>query len=255
MTKRRLLWILGLAAFLVALPFVLWAGYAAVAVFQGQHFYHGLPSSHWARAVRRAHREDKDRLSVGPVWLREALGLGGCPAILRPDPAAVPVLIDLFRDDEKKVRLSAALTIERIGPPAKAAVPALLEALLADREVARAVVTPLLSIKPPSEEVLPAILRLAESEFPDRRRLLAMLSELWIDSPQAPALLAQTLGEGSSVVYPSIDLAVTRLYEKNPAKVACLVPVLQEAARSEDKLMRELVTLILKEIGHEAAAP
>jgi hypothetical protein len=52
MKRRRLIWAAGLAALLLALPFLLWPGYAVDAVLQGQHFNRELPTSHWAKAVR-----------------------------------------------------------------------------------------------------------------------------------------------------------------------------------------------------------
>jgi HEAT repeat protein len=51
--------------------------------------------------------------------------------------AAVPALIEAFRDEDKFVRRIAAEALANIGPDAKAAVPALIETLKDVNEVIR----------------------------------------------------------------------------------------------------------------------
>jgi hypothetical protein len=124
--RRR--WKLAGLAGLLALPWLLWGGYAAVGVLRGQHLYHGLPSGYWASAVRR-HEHHDDWLTAGPVWLREALGLGGIPAVLAGDPAAVPVLLDLLRSKDENVSVHAELALRATRPEARIIMPVVIRAL------------------------------------------------------------------------------------------------------------------------------
>jgi WD40 repeat protein len=66
-------------------------------------------------------------------WGNPHYGTAPCRLeILDGDPAAVPVLLSLLRDEDFRVRRVAAASLGRVGPPAREAVPALLEA--ADRD-------------------------------------------------------------------------------------------------------------------------
>src|SRR5437870_5216055 len=136
--RRR--WLLAvLAGLVLALPLLLWTGYAVLALLGHEHFYHGLPTSYWSMVVRRAN-EDSDRAMaagcLGPAppvsrldELLESVGLGWGSGILNGDPATVPVLADLLGDDDQEVRWMAATALGAIGPPAETAVPALTRAL------------------------------------------------------------------------------------------------------------------------------
>jgi hypothetical protein len=244
MTKRRLILTLGLSAILVVLPFILWTGYAVVAELQGQHFYRGLPTSLWANAVRRRVRQEKDWLSVGPVWLREAVGLGGVPAVLKPDPAAVPVLADLLADEDKEVLLRVLDTLGRVGPAAQAAVPAIGKTLLGHPQVARAAVTALHHIGPPSADVMPAILQLADQGFPDSWQLVFWLDDFWIGTAEAPVLLARALRVADSESRITVKASIV-LFSEQWVKFPGLMQVLKEAAADKD----ELATQILNELA------
>jgi hypothetical protein len=248
MTKRRLFYTLGLVAVLLALPFFLWTGYAVVAELQGQHFYRGLPTSLWAKAVRRRVRQEKDWLSVGPVWLREAVGLGGVPAVLKPDPAAVPVLADLLADEDKEVLLRVLDTLGRVGPAARAAVPAIGKTLLGHPQVGRAAVTALHHIGPPSADVMPAILQLADQGFPDSWQLVFWLDDFWIGTAEAPALLARALRVADSQSRFTVKASIV-LFSEQWVQFPGLMRVLKEAADDKDERVCELATQILNEIA------
>jgi HEAT repeat protein len=132
--RRR--WVLVWSAGLVlVLPWLLWGGYAGLAVLRHEHIYHGLPTSYWERAVR-AWLPPFEPL---PDWVPDCLapmaqyfGLTGRPAVLESDPAAVPVLGDLLRSDDAHVRELAAHTIYAIGPAASSAATGLLIAAALD---------------------------------------------------------------------------------------------------------------------------
>jgi hypothetical protein len=79
------------------------------------------------------------------AFLDHVVGHGTCPnptygepfcklAILDGDPAAVPVLTALLRDDDLGIRRHAAAALGTIGPRARAAFPALLETACQDKD-------------------------------------------------------------------------------------------------------------------------
>jgi hypothetical protein len=126
-------WLLvGMAGLVLTLPWLVWGGYAALALLRREHFYHALPSSHWATAVARWDRVSSLPAQGSSAW-HEAwlvyLGLGGEPAVLKGDPEAVPVLADLVRTGQERVRCRAAWALGSSGPVAEEAVSVLVEAL------------------------------------------------------------------------------------------------------------------------------
>jgi HEAT repeat protein len=129
--RRR--WVL--AGLVLALPWLLWGGYAGLALYHQEHFYHGLPSSYWERVVRAWSPPERPL----PDWVPDRLaplaryfGLNGSPAVLESDAAAVPVLDDLLRSEDARVRELAARTIFSIGPAASSAARGLLIAAALD---------------------------------------------------------------------------------------------------------------------------
>jgi HEAT repeat protein len=202
MSKRRLLWTVALAAFLLSLPFLLWGGYAAVGLVRGQHFYRGFPSGYWARVLRGLPDDNSSGQPKTPAWwegwlpaqlntMLADLGATGDPAVLKGDPAAVPVLTDLLRYPDVAERARATLGISRVGPPAKPAVPALLDALGDDSQQVRSYAAgALVLIHASTAEVMPAVRRLAERS--DWAPALVMF-ELWHATSEAVPFLTQAL--------------------------------------------------------------
>src|SRR2546423_648071 len=62
-----------------------------------EHFYRGLPTSHWAATIKRWSQDDshKSPTIVQLDAVLKYLGLAGPPAVLSGDNTAVPVLLDL----------------------------------------------------------------------------------------------------------------------------------------------------------------
>jgi hypothetical protein len=130
MKKRRLFWTVGLVAVLLALPFVIWGGYAAIGLIRGELFYRGLPASYWRGRVR-----SRDDEAVPPAvsvtvwqWRRRAerfFGMGSS-VIFRCEPEAIPVLTVLLADEDPAVHQGAAIGLGLCGPNAKALIPALV---------------------------------------------------------------------------------------------------------------------------------
>jgi hypothetical protein len=102
--------------------------------------YKGRPTSWWSEQVRCLPLEGLSIPELPPPplakdWLERAMEYCGirpfgsdeprADEVLRGDPAAVPVLIELLRSDDPRARVWAAEALAKTRPPAKAAVPAL----------------------------------------------------------------------------------------------------------------------------------
>jgi hypothetical protein len=106
----------------------------------GEPFYQGRPTSYWSRAVREyipearagRYRAEQPASWVDSLKLYTYIGQPHYRTVeLFPfadvRPAAVPVLIDLLRDDDPLVRTTAARVLGVLGADARAAIPALTE--------------------------------------------------------------------------------------------------------------------------------
>src|SRR5262245_34959437 len=117
MKQRRRLWLclllLQLVAALVALPAVHWR---VIGCVKQEAFYQGRPTSYWAGELQqwgspyyRGIGGSGRAFWSGPFWVRQSSWLGGLkdkilgstatsrpPFVAVPDPASVPVLIELL---------------------------------------------------------------------------------------------------------------------------------------------------------------
>jgi HEAT repeat protein len=93
-------------------------------------------------SIRRKVAQVLERLGPGAVeTLRKGLGhankyvrreaAGALGRLAREARAAVPALAQALKDPDPKVRLAAALALQSIGPEARSAIPELMEALMA----------------------------------------------------------------------------------------------------------------------------
>jgi HEAT repeat protein len=85
---------------------------------------------------------------------------------------AVPLLLELLKHENKKIRADAVGALGEIGPEAKAAVPLLIESLRAKEEVVRRETASVLGrIGPEAKAAVPALLvALTDKDIPVRRR-------------------------------------------------------------------------------------
>jgi hypothetical protein len=223
---------MGLGAALLGLPLVFWGGYSALALYRGEHFYHGLPSSAWASAVERWHRSP-GAASGSTAWLRY-LGLRGEPSVLKSDRAAVPVLCDLLRDSQENVRRRATEALGRMGAPALAAVPALLEALSEESVPVRSgAAKALLALRPPVAEVMPTVGCLTERDRLGDWLAVLEIAPLWRDAPQAIALMLKGARHYDAHVR---NVTIWRIGDgtfSGDVRAKHFIPLLREAARTE----------------------
>jgi HEAT repeat protein len=252
MTKRRLVfWSVGLAAGLIALPFLLWGGYAAFGVLHGEHFYRGLPTSHWRRYILRQPKPltpARDRvLAIEAVRsVEDYFGLGevsGDPAGLSTNPAAIPVLMDLLRDSDREVRRWAANALRCIGPAAERAVPALVEALRdRDAAVAEAAAAALGEIGP---RALPAIPALIETFLDGEHPMGGVQEALVRIGPAAFPLLTQALSHPHVYVRGRVAVAARMM---GPAALP-LAPALIKLLADDNEVARSYAADALAKIG------
>src|SRR5690349_17701539 len=117
--KHLFLWVgWGLALVLSTLLAIPASRFALFGLIKNEPFYRGKPAAYWREALK----------DPGAPPFRKAVG------ILRQDePAAVPLLIELLKDENGIVRTEAAEGLVRIKPGADVALRPLMEALH-DRE-------------------------------------------------------------------------------------------------------------------------
>jgi len=116
MKNRWILW--GLFALIAAALAILFEPTRIVRGWlRGESFFAGRPSSYWSEVIR-------DRYPVAAFEDAVGLGIGN-----EPDPAAVPMLIELLEDADDQVRFAACNALAAIGPAARQAIPALLTML------------------------------------------------------------------------------------------------------------------------------
>jgi HEAT repeat protein len=123
---------------LLALPWLLWAAYALLAILRHEHFFHGLPSSYWAERVHRWPAPEPMWLDGAPtqaITVADYLGLRGKePVVLTGGPGAVGVLCDLLHSPDPHVRREAARAVGALGEEGSAATAALLQVLAQDAD-------------------------------------------------------------------------------------------------------------------------
>jgi hypothetical protein len=124
MRKHRVICLVALASVAIAAPVIgPWTYYVALGLRRGDHFYHGVPTTYWRKAVSDYILEYTwARPPSLPVrLLRRLCPSSARPSILNGDVAAVPVLADLLQDNDGRVRTLACIALGEIGPPASPA--------------------------------------------------------------------------------------------------------------------------------------
>ena len=99
-----------------------------------ESLYRNQPTSYWSQKLQ----EPIQRKEVWQGHLKMLKDIDPAADLRRGDPDAVPVLIELLRDDNSIVRQEAILILARIGPAARDALPALQQALKDPDEQVRA---------------------------------------------------------------------------------------------------------------------
>src|SRR5438876_434482 len=98
----------GVLAILASLLLLIPAGYYGYFAFwRHEHFYRGLPTSHWGHAIKRWTPWSSVPPSSIPYFdtFLSYLGFRGYPTVLEGSDAALPVLLDLIWVVDAKVRI------------------------------------------------------------------------------------------------------------------------------------------------------
>jgi hypothetical protein len=237
-----------------------WMYYVGLGIQRGEHFYHGLPSTYWKKSVGEYLEPWQAQPPSFPVRLLRRLHPQSGPAstsILNPDPAAVPVLIDLLQDAHGGVRGLACITLGEIGPPASPAIPAIIEAVKSEGafpsggQLLSAAPGALAQIGP---DAVGPVTRLLEDENRYRRQWAATV--LYVMGPTAePAVpvLIRALGDSDPWVRQQV---IHALGQMGPRAIAA-IPSLRAFRATRAQYTRdnefEMATEALKTIDAEAA--
>ncbi|MFL5245943.1 MAG: HEAT repeat domain-containing protein [Gemmataceae bacterium] len=169
--------------------------------------------------------------------------IGNCGVDLMADP--VPQLIRALTDDDTDIGRDAADKLFELGAKAKAAIPALVEALkLSDRR--RQVIAVLRAIGPDAKEAIPAlaaILKDGQEDFLGRTELGGALIK--IAGRDAIPLLEEAL---RSKIVVSRRAAACTLGEI-PSEAKTVVPILITALKDKEEKVRDSATSSLKNMG------
>jgi HEAT repeat protein len=158
----------------------------------------------------------------------------------REAKAAVPAVMELLKDNDKRTRLKAAVVLAKIGPDeAKAAVPAVME-LLNDPQFRLAAAGTLKEIGPPAVPALTELVKGKDASL--RATAVATLGKIGPGAGSAAAALAELLRDADKGVRRSAGEA---LKEIGPPAVAAL----RESLKDNDAAFRRAVAEVLWEIS------
>jgi HEAT repeat protein len=139
MKKRRLVLLSLLAAALAAGALAPpQHRYYCPGLIRREPFYDGMPACYWRWQLRGWIAQTADVPFWRLAWLRRLLPepkVPSRPQVLDGGPAAVPVLIELAREEELWIRVLAVASLGRVASRAKDAVPVLIEVLSDHRTV------------------------------------------------------------------------------------------------------------------------
>jgi HEAT repeat protein len=233
---RRWLLILGVLLLLAVAGVFLDPTRVVIGWMSNESFFQGRPSSYWERELRS--REPAVRTNA----IKE-LTDGG--------PAAIPVLVELIENDRpsansSEVRWTAAATLSQMGPRARPALPALVDALQDSDPLVRLMAIKALGrIGREAAPALPALVPLLKCD--EKLDVLKALQQIHRVPQTALPLLQHNLkDEQAEIRWRSA--AVLALSEEPKDAVVDLVPLLEDKEAS----VRAHVAEALGEIGPEA---
>src|SRR5438132_6546729 len=127
--RKRKAWLIGILLIIVALA-AAWRFpatiYVPLGVLRHEAFYDGKPTSYWVRAFKRE------------PFLGQTVSSGDIGKALREGrAAAVPVLCEIVKNPDADLRSDALFALAAMGPEAKAAEPALAEAVTNETQSTR----------------------------------------------------------------------------------------------------------------------
>jgi len=251
---------------------------------------HALVRREAFRVVGRQGQRAKDELpslsdamanNTGSVRVEAALALWRVARIKSVVPSLVQILDD--RNAHSATRARAARALKSIGPDAKDAIPALVNALsFANQDLREAVIEALGAIGPDAKEAVPILLNIfARKDLPDRLghdldldagdalarigkpAVSAMIEAL--QSPDHPnsAYAYRVLAEIGSDAKASVPALIERLYDESDRarelsaqtlgmigrEARSAIPALVDALRDREKRVRSAAAVALEGVG------
>ena len=157
-------------------------------------------------------------------------------ALGRIGPEAIPVLTILLKDENSEIRTAAAQGL-RMGPKAKAAVPALMESLQdKDFKVRRVAMDALGSIGPEAKAAVPALTEVLKCKGKIRRvRAASALGRIGPEAKTAVPALTELLKDKDSNVKSAALWALGQIGPEAKAAVPALLDAAQRRARVDSK--------------------
>jgi hypothetical protein len=220
LTARRVVVLLIVPVVVLLLP----TGYPVVlGLARHEHFYAGRPTNYWSWRVRMYRHSQPPPAAI--ERLMNGLGLGSPPAeppVLHGGAVAVPVLVDLLKDEARSVRWESLGALMKTGPEAEAALPALL-VILRDRR---------------------------EHHITREGAVIALVHT---DQEQGVTACLEVLREEGREDL-SVRLEAIRLLKELGPDARKAVPAMTEALRDPEQLVREEAAAALERIDPEAAA-
>jgi hypothetical protein len=243
MTRRKAKWVVVVAAMVLGLAAVP-AVYVLQAGKRGEHFYRGFPSSYWEGRLKSWANNPVGQFHSVPLLNRVVayFGLSGRPAILDAhDSSAVPVLLDLYKSKDDRVRHQAIDALIR--SPFNAAAAATLAADLNDPsiEVRRGAALVLCYLNQEWAPLLPAVVdAIRRGQIGEQTGF----TPLWHLGPGDIPFLAQCLADRDT----RIRLAVASALGNIGPAATVAVPALRNALQDEDKEVREAASWALTRV-------
>jgi HEAT repeat protein len=183
----------------------------------------------------------------GQVRLMSAQGLSS----VRPvSEAAILGLANLLKDCEPATRAVAVQTLVNLRFQAKAALPAVVEALAMDDVIVRPHVTSLLQANRKESALLLAA-RLTDKDAAARQRLAAVLGELGVEAKAAVPALIRLLNDESLLVRLSAAGATGRIEGRAQLREG----LFDNALKDGDVMVRRQASAAMLGLIHEPAAP
>lgn len=251
--RRLLCWlnVIGLGvlgfAFLAPQGYWTWVGYR-----NRERFYQGKPTSYWSAVLRKPTPGWAQYLPTGTHWL---VGLGGYPAVLQGDPAAVPVLLELLKDEDWHVRWEAFSNLTQM-PNLPVALTDVMMPLLNDdhAELRTFCAERFATLCPDATIVVPALLPLLKDEDQRvRQRITSTLAGFGSKANVVVPALCERVRDRSE--RPSVRSSACRALARMGSAAQPALPVLREALQDGEVEVRVAAATVLWHIsGQEAAA-
>jgi HEAT repeat protein len=168
-----------------------------------------------------------------------------------PAKAAVPALAALLKDEQAETRREALFALGEIGPDSKPALPAIAAALDdADEKVAYAACYALGKIGPDAMDAKPALQKMLDAEDEFLRVAAAWaLARVHPECPETPLKSVPLLIEALDEPAPMIRLEAIESLRCLGPRAKDAVPALEKAAEDENETIRQAAAEALKAIG------